>query len=171
MIKHPINFIKTVYQNYFEIASCLGAISIILLAILMDNILGLEACPMCIMTRYAFGAIAIISFLGIVTKKLFRLNKFLVVLSSFAGIAVTVKQVYLQNLSPEEIANLAMGCGMPLETQIEYFGLIGGIANAYKGGPTCAAENWRFIFNFAEWGLIFFIIFFLCSAFKLIKGK
>ena len=43
MIKHLINFTKTVYQNYFEIASCLGAISIILLAILMDNILGLEA--------------------------------------------------------------------------------------------------------------------------------
>ena len=76
---------------------------------------------MCIMSRYAFGAIAIVSFLGIVTKRFFRLNKLLIVLSSFAGIAVTAKQVYLQNLSPEEIANLAMGCGMPLETQIEYY--------------------------------------------------
>jgi disulfide bond formation protein DsbB len=171
MIRHPINFIKTVYQNYFEIASSLGAILIILLAILMDNLLNLEACPMCIMSRYAFGAIAIISILGMFTKKLFRLNKIFIVLSSLAGIAVTSKQVYLQNLSPEEIANLAMGCGMPFETQIEYFGLIGGILNAYKGGPTCAAENWRFIFNFAEWGLIFFIIFLVTSIAKLLKGK
>ncbi|MDA9562103.1 disulfide bond formation protein B, partial [Gammaproteobacteria bacterium] len=58
MINHLKSFIKSVYQNYFEIASCLGASAIILLAIIMDNVLGLEACPMCIMTRYIFGMIA-----------------------------------------------------------------------------------------------------------------
>ena len=171
MFKHLISFIKTVYQNYFEIASCLSAVLIILLAIFMDNFLGLEACPMCIMTRYAFGLIAFISFMGVLTNKLYRFNKLLIVLSSLSGIAVTGKQIYLQNLSPEEIANLSMGCGMPLSTQIEYFGLIGGISNAYQGGPTCAAENWRFIFNFAEWGFIFFITFLLLTGIKLIKGR
>ena len=171
MFKHLISFIKTVYQNYFEIASCLSAVLIILLAIFMDNFLGLEACPMCIMTRYAFGLIAFISFMGVITNKLYRFNKLLIVLSSLSGIAVTGKQIYLQNLSPEEIANLAASCGMPLEVQIEYFGLIDGILNAYQGGPTCAEENWRFIFNFAEWGFIFFATFFIVSFIKLVKSK
>ena len=163
------NFTISVYQNYFEIASCLGATTIILLAILMDKILALQACPMCIMTRYVFGIIALVSFLGFIAKKLFIIDKFLIVLSSLAGIAVTGKQIYLQNLSPEEISNLPMGCGMPLETQIEYFGFFGGIANAYKGGPTCAEVNWSFIFNFAEWGFIFFVIFFVSSILKIFK--
>jgi len=171
MIKHLISFTKTVYQNYFEIACCLASISIILLAILMDSLLGLDACPMCIMSRYAFGGIAVISFIGILSKKNFILNKLSVGLSSVAGLAITGKQIYLQNLSPEEIANLAASCGMPLETQIEYFGLIGGITNAYKGGPTCAEENWRFIFNFAEWGFIFFFVFFLASCHKMISAN
>ena len=171
MIKSFLNFVKTVYQNYFEIASCLASISIIFLAILMDSLLGLDACPMCIMSRYAFGGIALISFVGIFTKRFYIFNKLLLALSSVAGLAVTGKQIYLQNLSPEEIANLAASCGMPLETQIEYFGLIGGITNAYKGGPTCADENWRFIFNFAEWGFIFFIAFFLASCHKIIRIK
>jgi len=169
MFKRLKNFIISVYQNYFEIASCLGATTIILLAILMDKILVLQACPMCIMTRYVFGIIAVVSFLGFIAKKLFIIDKFLIVLSSLAGIAVTGKQIYLQNLSPEEISNLPMGCGMPLETQIEYFGFFGGIANAYKGGPTCAEVNWSFIFNFAEWGFIFFVIFFVSSILKIFK--
>jgi disulfide bond formation protein DsbB len=169
MFKRLKNFTISVYQNYFEIASCLGATTIILLAILMDKILVLQACPMCIMIRYVFGIIAVVSFLGFIAKKLFIIDKFLIVLSSLAGIAVTGKQIYLQNLSPEEISNLPMGCGMPLETQIEYFGFFGGIANAYKGGPTCAEVNWSFIFNFAEWGFVFFVIFFVSSILKIFK--
>jgi disulfide bond formation protein DsbB len=169
MFKRLKNFIISVYQNYFEIASCLGATTIILLAILMDKILVLQACPMCIMTRYVFGIIAVVSFLGFIAKKLFIIDKLLILLASLAGIAVTGKQIYLQNLSPEEIINLPMGCGMPLETQIEYFGFFGGIANAYKGGPTCAEVNWSFIFNFAEWGFIFFVIFFVSSILKIFK--
>jgi hypothetical protein len=62
-----------------------------------------------------------------------------------------------------------MSCGMPLETQLEYFGFFGGIANAYKGGPACAEVNWSFIFNFAEWGFLFFLIFFMSSVLKLFR--
>ena len=102
MINHLTGFIKSVYQNYFEIASCLGASGIILLAIVMDYVLGLEACPMCMMTRYLFGMIALISLIGFITKKMFLFNKLLVALSSIAGLAVTGKQIYLQNLSEEE---------------------------------------------------------------------
>ena len=169
MINHLKSFIKSVYQNYFEIASCLGASAIILLAVIMDNVLGLEACPMCIMTRYIFGMIAVISLIGIITNKFFVINKLLMVVSSFAGLAVTGKQIYLQNLSEEQISSLSMGCGMPLNVQIEYFGFFGGIANAFKGGPTCAEVNWEFIFNFAEWGFIFFTVFFIVSILKIFK--
>jgi len=169
MINHLKSFIKSVYQNYFEIASCLGASAIILLALIMDNVLGLEACPMCIMTRYIFGMIAVISLIGIITNRFFIINKLLMVLSSIAGITVTGKQIYLQNLSEEQISSLSMGCGMPLNVQIEYFGFFGGIANAFKGGPTCAEVNWEFIFNFAEWGFIFFTVFFIASVLKIFK--
>ena len=158
---------KNIYTNHFEIASFLGASAIILLAILLDNVLNLRACPLCILTRYIFGVIAVMSLIGFLIKKFYILNKLLIVLASVYGIAVSLKLIYLQNLSPEEIAMLPMGCDMPLETQIEYFGLFGGLANAFKGGPTCAEESWRFVFNFAEWGLVFFIIYFLATLLKL----
>ena len=40
MFKRLKNFTISVYQNYFEIAACLGASLIIILAIFMDYILG-----------------------------------------------------------------------------------------------------------------------------------
>jgi disulfide bond formation protein DsbB len=107
------------------------------------------------------------SLIGFLIKKFYILNKLLIIFASVYGIAVSLKLIYLQNLSPEEIAMLPMGCDMPLETQIEYFGLFGGLANAFKGGPTCAEESWRFIFNFAEWGLVFFVMYFLATLLKL----
>ena len=170
MFKKIINMYKNIYANHFEIVSFLSASAIILLAILLDNLLNLRACPLCILTRYIFGAIAVVSLIGFFIKKFYVLNKLLIILASIYGIAVSVKLIYLQNLTPEEIAKLPMGCDMPLETQIEYFGLFGGLANAFKGGPTCAEESWRFIFNFAEWGLIFFIIYLLSTLIKLKIG-
>ena len=167
MFQKIINIYKNIFINHFEIASFLGASAIILLAILLDNLLNLRACPLCILTRYIFGVIAVMSLMGFLIKKFYIFNKLLIIFASVYGIAVSLKLIYLQNLSPEEIAMLPMGCDMPLETQIEYFGLFGGLANAFKGGPTCAEESWRFIFNFAEWGLVFFIIYFLAALLKL----
>ena len=77
-------------------------------------------------------------------KRLNIVNKLLIAAAAIYGIIISQKLIYLQNLTPEEIAMLPMGCDMPLHTQIEYFGLFGGLANAYKGGPTCAEESWRF---------------------------
>ena len=50
MFKKIINMYKNTYANHFEIASFLGASAIILLAILLDNLLNLRACPLCILT-------------------------------------------------------------------------------------------------------------------------
>ena len=170
MFKKIISLVKNIYSNYFEIASFVGATSIILIAILLDNVLNLRACPLCILTRYIFGVIAIISLIDLLIKRLNIVNKLLIAAAAIYGIIISQKLIYLQNLTPEEIAMLPMGCDMPLQTQIEYFGLFGGLANAYKGGPTCAEESWRFVFNFAEWGLIFFIIYLVSSLHK-VKNK
>ncbi len=166
MITKLLKLIKIVYQNYFEIASCLCATFIILIALLLDNLLNLNACPLCILIRYIFGLIALISLVGFFIKKLHYLVRFLILSLSIYGIVISSKLIYLQNLSFEEIALLTPGCDMPLATQIEYFGLFEGLANVYKGGPSCASEVWRFIFNFAEWGLIFFCVYFIANLFK-----
>ena len=113
---------------------------------------------------------AISGLLGYLINKQF-ISSILITISSLTGLFVTSRQIYIQNLSSEGLTNLS-GCGMPLETTIEFYGFFGGIYRTLQGGPSCAEEGWRFIFNFAEWGLIFFLIFIfvnLLNVFKVLK--
>jgi disulfide bond formation protein DsbB len=168
MFNKVIGIIKTVYQNYFEIGATIGALLIVGMAIVMDRLLYLDACPLCIMTRYLFMFIAAVSFVGFVFKRIRILSRLLTVFFGVLGLIVNSRQIYLQNLSAEEISMLTPNCGMPLETQIEYFGFFAGISRAFEGGPTCAEDGWRFVFNFAEWALIFFIVLVGASVLKLV---
>ena len=171
MFNKVIGIIKTVYQNYFEIGATIGALLIVGMAVVMDRLLYLDACPLCIMTRYLFIFIAAISFIGFLFKKTRFLSRLLTVFFGVLGLIVNSRQIYLQNLSADEISMLTPNCGMPLETQIENFGFFAGISRAFEGGPTCAEDGWRFIFNFAEWALIFFAVFVCASALKLVSRK
>ncbi|MDC0587996.1 hypothetical protein OAO80_01925, partial [Gammaproteobacteria bacterium] len=54
MLNKITNLIRTVYQNYFELGAGFGALMIVCMAILMERFMYLNACPLCIMTRYLF---------------------------------------------------------------------------------------------------------------------
>ena len=134
----------------------------------MDIVLALYACPLCILTRYIFGAFAVFSLVTALNNRFKFLNSLLIFGSLIFGIGVTSRQIYIQNLSSEGLTNLS-GCGMPLETTIEFYGFFGGLYKTLQGGPSCAEEGWRFIFNFAEWGLIFFLAFIFLNLLNILS--
>ena len=156
------------WSNLFLINS-LGAFGIVLLAMFMDYYLLLVACPLCILQRYIFVGVGLLSFFVFMVPKIKKLLTIAIVMTSLLGIFFALRQIYLQQLSQEELLAL-LGCGMPLNAMIEYFGFIEGIKLAVMGGPSCAAEDWRFIFNFAEWALIFFTGFLGVNVTALIKS-
>ena len=156
---------KKIFNTHFELGVAVSSTMIVVLAIAMDLIFFLQACPMCILTRYVFGLIALSSIIGILFKKPI-IGQLLIIISSLVGLLVTTRQIYIQNMSIEDISQLS-GCGMPFNTQVEYFGIIEAIKKTLAGGPSCAEDGWRFIFNFAEWGFIFFLVFLICTIFKL----
>ena len=156
---------KKIFNTHFELGVAVSSTMIVVLAIAMDLIFFLQACPMCILTRYVFGLIALSSIIGILFKKPI-ISQLLIIISSLVGLLVTTRQIYIQNMSIEDISQLS-GCGMPFNTQVEYFGIIEAIKKTLAGGPSCAEDGWRFVFNFAEWGFIFFLVFLICTIFKL----
>ena len=147
-----------IYVKRFHLNNAILGLGIISLAWIMDIILALYACPLCILTRYVFGMFALFSLIAALNNRFKFINNLLIFGSLIFGVVVTSRQIYIQNLSLEGLTNLS-GCGMPLETTIEFYGFFGGLYKTLQGGPSCADEGWRFIFNFAEWGLIFFLIF------------
>ena len=134
----------------------------------MDRIFFLQACPLCILTRYVFVLLALSALASMIIKKKV-LGRLLIIVSSSLGLLVTSRQIYIQSMSLEDISQLS-GCSMPFHTQVEYFGLIEAINKTLAGGPSCAEDGWRFLFNFAEWGFIFFLIYLVSTILKLRKS-
>ena len=69
MYKRISDLIKNIFQNHFEFAVAISAALIILMAIAMDKFLYLQACPLCVLTRYVFGLIVVSALVGILIKK------------------------------------------------------------------------------------------------------
>ncbi len=157
-----------IYVKRFHLNNAILGLGIISLAWIMDIILALYACPLCILTRYVFGMFALFSLIAALNNRFKFINNLLIFGSLIFGVVVTSRQIYIQNLSLEGLTNLS-GCGMPLETTIEFYGFFGGLYKTLQGGPSCAEEGWRFIFNFAEWGLIFFLAFIFLNLLNIFR--
>ena len=135
------------------------------MAITMDWVFFLQACPLCILTRYVFVLLALTALISMVIRnKIF--GRLLIAASSSIGLLVTSRQIYIQSMSLEDISQLS-GCSMPFHTQVDYFGILEAVNRTLAGGPSCAEDGWRFIFNFAEWGFLFFLIYLICTILRL----
>ena len=120
---------------------------------------------LCILTRYVFVLLALTALISMVIRnKIF--GRLLIAASSSIGLLVTSRQIYIQSMSLEDISQLS-GCSMPFHTQVDYFGILDAVNRTLAGGPSCAEDGWRFIFNFAEWGFLFFLIYLICTILRL----
>ena len=167
MFKKVLALVKNIFHNRFEEAVAISSTLIIVIAIAMDKIMFLQACPLCILTRYVFAILAIGAFIGILVKQKI-IGRLLIAISSILGILVTSRQIYIQNMSMDELSQLS-GCSMPFHTQVDYFGIVNAISRTIAGGPSCAEDGWRFILNFAEWGLLFFVIYLMTTLLRITK--
>ena len=156
---------KKIFNTHFELGVAVSSTMIVVLAIAMDLIFFLQACPMCILTRYVFMLVAVSGLIAFLINKKVA-GHILILISSILGLLVTSRQIYIQNMSLEDIDMLS-GCSMPFHTQVEYFGLIEAISRTLAGGPSCAEDGWRFVLNFAEWGFVFFFIYLISTLFKM----
>ena len=167
MFTKILTLIQNIFNNRFEEAVAISSILIIVIAIAMDRIMFLQACPLCILTRYVFALLAISALIGILVKQKI-IGRLLIAISSILGILVTSRQIYIQNMTVDELSQLS-GCSMPFHTQVDYFGIINAISRTIAGGPSCAVDGWRFILNFAEWGLLFFVIYLITCLLRLTR--
>lgn len=119
---------------------------------------GIYPCPMCIVQRWCFAFAGLFALVLSISKNK-HLNTLLIIgLYAFLifGIVFSSRQIFVQNLPIDELMSIG-SCGMPFSTMVEYQGLFNALKMAYQGGPSCAEDGWRFIFNFAEWALIAFL--------------
>jgi protein dithiol:quinone oxidoreductase len=126
-------------------------------AMYMQEELGLEPCPMCILQRYAFIAIGIVALVaaihgpGAAATKVYSA---LVVLLALAGGGTSMRHSYLQRFPSD-----TQSCGADLEFLVNNFSLAQAFPKIFAGTGECAKVQWRMLgLSIPEWAFVWFLV-------------
>ena len=123
----------------------------------LQNIVGLEPCPMCVVQRYCLILLGVFSALAAFSKGPagWRFWGLLGVAIGGFGAFTAARQSWLQ-WNPPPVAT----CGRDLFGMIESFPLQRAIPMIFRGAGDCSAVDWTFLgLTIANWSFIWFVIF------------
>ena len=128
-----------------------------------------DPCPLCILQRWAFGFIAVCGLVLLIPNLYPLINKlilFIASLLSLGGGMIAGRQIYLQHLPTDQIPT----CAPPMDFLMDTLPFLELIQTILLGDGNCAEYQWRFIFNFAEWALLFFVMLFVYNLYFIFSG-
>lgn len=146
---------RIVFAAIFVIATALVATAILY----FQEQLGLDPCPMCILSRYCFIAIAAIALVGAIhgPKRGPALKAYgiLVAIFAVAGVGVSVRHSYLQHFPPA-----LETCGTDLDFLLNTLPLGQALPKIFAGTGTCSSVDWKMLgLSIPEWALVTFATF------------
>jgi disulfide bond formation protein DsbB len=155
---------RTLFFGLF--AACVGLLAF---GLYLQHFEGLEPCPMCIMQRYAFVAIALTALVaGLHAPRPggVRIYASVMLLLSLAGGSVAARQTWMQ-LYPPQIPE----CGPDLEYLLGSFPLADALPMIFRGAGDCAAVDWSFLgLSIANWSLVCFVLVALLALTLIVRG-
>jgi len=127
-------------------------------ALYAEHILGLEACPLCILQRmvmiFGLAPVFIIASLHAPRGAAARVYAVLGVLAALVGMGISGWHVRLQNLPPSEVP----ACGPGYDYIMSTFGWLDGLAMIFTASGECATVNWTFLgLSMPAWVFIWFV--------------
>ncbi len=147
--------IRLIYLYIFLL--CFSLLSI---ALYMENVMGLEPCPLCMTQRIFFamaGLFALLAFIhnpAAIGRKVYG---FLCALFAFGGAGFAIRQIYLQHLPEDKVP----ACGPSLSYMVEVFPMSEVLTAMLSGDGNCAEVVWQdpvIGMSIPEWSLVGFIM-------------
>jgi protein dithiol:quinone oxidoreductase len=133
-------------------AALLGA------ALFYEHVDGQSPCPLCLTQRVWFMVAGLAAFVALLDNPSRRIYPTLVTVSAVTGAGFSLRQLYLQQLPPDE----APACGPGLDYMIDVFPASEVLRAMLTGTGDCAAVSWSmFGISMAGWALMGFIA--LCT--------
>jgi len=153
-IKH-----RWVHAGMFAV--CVGLIAF---AMVLQHIVDLEPCPMCILQRYAFIGVGLFALLSAIHNPSGWgrwIYSALLVIVSGLGAGVAARHAWLEHNPPQ-----IFDCGADLGFMVDTFPLAEALPMIFRGSGDCTEVLWRFLgLSIAEWALIWFLIFVFAEIF------
>jgi protein dithiol:quinone oxidoreductase len=124
----------------------------------MQDYLGLDPCPMCVLSRYTFTTIALVALVAAIHGPrgvALKVYSSLVALLALAGAGVSIRHSYLQRFPPA-----IESCGTDLEFLLNTLPLSQALPKIFAGSGSCSSVHWKLLgLSIPEWALVWFVIF------------
>jgi protein dithiol:quinone oxidoreductase len=132
--------------------------ALIAFALYLQEEVGLDPCPMCILQRYAFVALGIVALAGAIHGPrglALKLYGGLATLIALAGAGVAIRHTWVQHFPPK-----TESCGADLEFLVTSLPLSKSLPKIFQGSGSCSAVDWTMLgLSIPEWALIWFAAF------------
>lgn len=123
----------------------------------MQEELGLEPCPMCVLSRYTFIAIGVVSLIAAIHgPRGGALKAYATVVTVLAaiGIGISARHSYLQHFPPK-----IETCGADLGFMVQNLPLSKAFPKIFAGTGSCTAVDWTFLgLSIPEWAGVWFAL-------------
>jgi disulfide bond formation protein DsbB len=120
--------------------------------------LGLEPCPMCILSRYTFITIAAVSLVAAIhgpRGTALKVYAAIVAALGVTGVGISLRHSYLQHFPPKVEA-----CGADLEFILNTMPLSSAFPKIFAGTGSCSKVDWKFLgLSIPEWAGVWFLAF------------
>ena len=128
-------------------------------------------CPLCMVQRVAFYALAAVFLLGALhgpARRGVMVYSLLAFVVAALGAAVAARHVWLQNLP----THLVPSCGPGLEYMIKRFPLANVLTKVLMGSGECAEAGWKFLgLTIAGWSLLWLVALGLFALYLAIRKQ
>lgn len=132
---------------------------------------GFSPCPLCILQRFAFGALGIIFLLGLMLAKrrwARVLINLLALIFATVGLLLAGRQVWLQQFHSAD----GTECGVSLEYMLQVFPLHEVMQKVFAGSAECTQRGWEWMsLNMAEWAMVCFVGFSILSVYLILRDQ
>jgi len=157
----------SIRQSFLLIAlACAG---LIMVALYMQYVMGLEPCYLCIVQRVFVIITGVVALLAVVhnpSKTGIRIYGVITAVAALAGSGFSIRQLWLQSLPEDQVP----ACGPPADYLMESFSFFEWLPILLKGDGNCAKVDWTFLsLSIAGWMLIMFICLALFSLWQAVR--
>lgn len=149
-----LNILWSDASNRWFAAIAAASVGMLAAGMVLQHVVGLEPCPMCIVQRYALFLVALCAGLtwAIQRKGLKIVFSVVLVLLAVLGASVAARQSWLQWYPPQVVS-----CGRDLYGMIENLPLKRALPMIFAGSGDCTKIDWTFLsLSIANWSFLFF---------------
>jgi disulfide bond formation protein DsbB len=155
----PLPAWRTARASYLAIG--VVALGLIGVGLVLQHVVGLNPCPLCIFQRFAYLGVGLFGLLAaaVAPRAGARALAGLALLAALTGFGIAAWHVWLQ-MNPESLS-----CGPGLEIMLENFPLTQVLPRVFRGSGDCADAGWTlFGISIAGWSLVWFTLLSLATV-------